>query len=90
MQFLDPTNPNPNAHKGASTVSELKGKKLAFLNNGWLSMGKIGSHIEGPLKSEHGVAQITYFSVPRNTAPPDGLLERIASEFDAAIVGMAN
>lgn len=90
MQFLDPTNPNPNAHKGASTVSELKGKKLAFLNNGWLSMGKIGSHIEGPLKSKHGVAQITYFSVPRNTAPPDGLLDRVAREFDAAIVGMAN
>jgi len=90
MQILDPTNPNPNAHKGTRVLRALAGKRLAFLNNGWTSMGKIGRLIEGPLKSAHGVAEIVHFDVPRNTAPPGNLLERVAREFDGAIVGMAN
>jgi len=90
MLILDPTNPNPHADKGSKTLRALAGKRLAYLNNGWTSMSKIGQLIEGPLKRVHGIAGIVHFDVPRNTAPPGNLLEHVAREFDAAIVGMAN
>jgi hypothetical protein len=90
MLILDPTNANPNAHKGAKALHALAGKRIAYLNNGWTSMGKIGRLIEEPLRRAHGLAEIVHFDVPRNTAPPGNLLERVAREFDGAIVGMAN
>ena len=90
MQFLDPTSPNPRKARDVKSLRDLKGKRLAYLNNGWMSMTKIGRHIEGRLKERYGVADLVFFDVPRNTEPPDGLLENVAGNFDAAIVGMAN
>ena len=90
MQFLDPTSPNPRKAHDPKALADLKGKRLAYLNNGWASMTKIGQRIEGPLKSRYGIAEIVFFDVPRNREPADGLLEQVAREFDAAIVGMAN
>lgn len=90
MQFLDPTNPNPSKKLYAPAVYELKGKRLAFLNNGWMSMTKIGQRIEGPLKAKYGVSEMIYYDVPRNMEPSGGLLDQVARECDVAIVGMAN
>jgi hypothetical protein len=90
VQFLDPTSPNPRKALDARVLKELKGKRLAYLNNGWTSMTKIGLQIEAPLKTTYGVSEIVVFDVPRNTEPPGGLLDRVAREFDGAIVGMAN
>ena len=90
MQFLDPTSPNPRKTLAPKVLGDLKGKRVAYLNNGWASMTKIGRRIEAPLKSVHGVSEIVVFDVPRNKEPSGGLLDRVAREFDAAIVGMAN
>jgi hypothetical protein len=90
MQILDPRNPCADEIIELHTLETLSGKRLAYLNNGWLSMARIGKLIEGDLKGRHGVADITYYDVPRNMEPPDGLLDLVAEEFDAAIVGMAN
>lgn len=90
MQFLDPTNPSPSRYLRVATVNELKGTRLAYLNNGWISMAKIGKRIEGQLKARHGVSELVYYDVPRNMEPAGGLLDRVAGECDAAIVGMAN
>jgi hypothetical protein len=89
VQILDPTNPRPGKKRSVPPVA-LKGARLAYLNNGWLSMTKIGRHIEGPLKSKFGVSEVVHFNVPRNMEPPGGLLDEVARDFDAAIVGMAN
>ena len=89
MQFLDPTSPNPRKSLDRKVLDRLKGKRIAYLNNGWMSMTKIGRRIEAPLKAQ-GVAEIVVFDVPRNKEPPGSLLDDVAREFDAAIVGMAN
>ena len=89
MLFLDPTSPNPRKALDPTLVGELEGKRIAYLNNGWASMTKIGQRIEAPLKS-WGVAEIVHFDVPRNKEPAGDLLDTVAREFDAAIVGMAN
>ena len=90
MQFLDPTNPNPGKALAATQIGDLRGKRVAYVNNGWLSMTKIGRLLEGPLREQHGVKEVVHFEVPRNREPPDRLLDVIAQEFDAAIVGLAN
>ena len=90
MQYLDPRNPNPNQKLFVPAVGGLKGKTLGYLNNGWLSMAKIGRRIEGQLKARHGVSQVIFYDVPRSTEPPPGLLDKVAAECQAAIVGMAN
>ena len=90
MQILDPRNPCADEMLVVPTLDTLSGKRLAYLNNGWLSMAKIGKFMEGDLKRRYGVADITYYNVPRNMEPPGGLLDLVVKEFDAAIVGMAN
>jgi hypothetical protein len=90
MQFLDPRSPNPGKHVALPRVRDLRGARIAFLNNGWLSMRRIGHRIEGPLMERYGVAEVTFYDVPRNAEPPGDLLGRLAKEYDGAIVGLAN
>jgi hypothetical protein len=90
MQFLDPTHPNPVKSLADTCVSDLNGKRVAYVNNGWLSMTRIGQLVTGRLRDQHGVKEVVCFDVPRNREPPDGLLGVIAQDFDAAIVGLAN
>ncbi|HSN40591.1 MAG TPA: hypothetical protein VLT92_10390 [Burkholderiales bacterium] len=90
MHYLDPRSPNLSKKLFVPAAGELKGKTLGFLNNGWLSMAKIGRHIEGPLKAKYGLARVLYYDVPRSMAPPAGFLEKVADECQMAIVGMAN
>jgi hypothetical protein len=90
MQYLDPRSPHPAKELAVPAVGALQGKTLGFLNNGWTSMSKLGRMIEAPLKSRFGVAEVRFYDVPRSMAPPAGLLEQVAGECQAAIVGMAN
>lgn len=90
MKTLDPRSPNPERKLRLPAIPSLRGKRLAILNNGWLSMAKIGKLIEGRLIDDYGVREVVYHNIPRNMEPPGGLLDRIAREFDAAIVGLAN
>lgn len=90
MKYLDPRNIKFATQISVPGADRLTGKKLGFINNGWMSMAKIGTNIEGPLKTEHGVAEVIYYDVPRAMAPPAGLLEQVARECELAIVGLAN
>lgn len=90
MQYLDPRNPNPGKKLLVPTVGDLKGKTLGYLNNGWISMAKIGRRIEGQLRARYGVSQVIFYDVPRSTELPPGLLDKVVRECQAAIVGMAN
>ena len=90
MQILDPTSPNRAKRASLPALESLTGKRIAFLDNGWRSMSGIGTHIEPLLRLRHGIEEMVRFDIPRNREPADGLLGRIAEEFDAAIVGMAN
>lgn len=89
MQFLDPTSPTADK-KLRRPVSELRGARVALLNNGWASMTRIGHHLEGPLKSVYGVATVVHYDVPRNREPAEGVLDGVTRDCDVAIVGLAN
>jgi hypothetical protein len=90
MEFLDPTNSRPRGPLISAAQSRLAGARLAYVSNGWNSMTRIGDHLERDLKAEYGLSEFVRYSVPRNMEPPGQLLDKIAQECDAAIVGIAN
>lgn len=90
VEYLDPVSPNGERKLFVPAVSDLAGKRIAFLNNGWLSFTRIGARMEQALKQRFGIAQMKTWPIPTSCAPEPGLLERVAAEADAAIVGMAN
>jgi hypothetical protein len=72
--------PNGEPKLFVPAVSNLAGKRIAFLNNGWLSFTRIGARMEQALKQRFGIAEMKTWPIPTSCA----------AEADAAIVGMAN
>ena len=90
LEYLEPTNPKTGKDLLVPPVGELRGKRIAFVNNGWTCFTKIGVHVEQALRERYGVAGTFTYQIPPSSAPLPGLLLRIAGECDAAIVGLAN
>ena len=90
LEYLDPRGELDDAKLAVPTLPDLRGRRLAFVNNGWRSFTRIGAALEAELKSAHGLAGMHSYAVPTAGPPEDALLERIAVECDAAVVGLAN
>lgn len=90
IEYLDPVSPNTDKKRHVPAVGELKGKTIGFLTNGWASYNAMGAKIEAVFRQQHGVKEMRTYAIPTSCAPPEGVLEQVATECDAAIVGMAN
>jgi hypothetical protein len=90
LTYLEPTNPKVRKNLLVPPVGELKGKRIAFVNNGWISFTKIGVHVAEQMLNHHGIGSMPTYQIPPSVAPTPELLDQIASECDAAIVGLAN
>lgn len=90
IEYLDPVSPNTDKTLYVPAVGELNGKRIGFLSNGWESYNTMGARIEAVFRAEHGVREVKHYAIPTSCAPPEGLLDQVAAECDAAIVGMAN
>ena len=90
IEYLDPVSPNLDKKLLVPAVGELKDKTIAFLTNGWSSYNAMGAHIAEVFGECHGIREMRTYAIPTSCAPPEGLLEQVADECDAAIVGMAN
>lgn len=90
IEYLDPTCPRTGGDLVVPAVGTLQGKVIAFLNNGWSSFAKIGERMHGALKERHGISEMRTYAIPSAMPPAAGLLDRVAAECDAAVVGMAN
>ena len=77
-------------HCADAVLGLLKGKRIAFVNNGWTSFTKIGGYLTSELKDRYGVANVPMYQIPPSVAPDPKLLDRIAAESDAAVIGLAN
>ena len=89
IEYLDPVSPNTDKKLFVPAVGDLKGKTIGFLTNGWSSYNAMGARIREVLSERHGITAMRTYSIPTSCAPPAGLLEQVAEECDAAIVGMA-
>lgn len=90
LEYFDPTNPKRESPLIVPAISELNGKKIAFINNGWPCFTKMGIQIERELRGRYAIAAMLHHQVPPSSAPKPGLLAHIAADCDAAIVGLAN
>jgi hypothetical protein len=90
IEYLDPVSPNIDKKLFVPAVGDLKGKTIGFLTNGWGSYNKMGERIEEVFTERYGIKEMRTYSIPTSCAPPEGLLERVVAECDAAVVGMAN
>ena len=90
LEYLDPTTLKKKSPLIVPAISELKGKRIGFINNGWPCFTKMGIRLERELRGRYGVAAMLHHQVPPSSAPKPGLLAKIAADCDAAIVGLAN
>lgn len=90
LQYLEPINPKKAGVLVVPAVRELRGKTIAFVNNGWSSFTKIGARMEVVLRERFAVAQMRTYRISASSGVPATLLDQIARECDAAVVGMAN
>ena len=90
LQILDPTNPKTIQESSSPTLGGLQGKTIGILNNHWTSMDAIADRMKIQLTEKYGAAGVNTYDIPAVSAAPDELLEKVASECDAAIVGLAN
>ena len=90
LSYLVPTGVRTKKKVLIPPVGTLKGKRIAFVNNGWTSFTKIGGYLTAELKDRYGAASVPTYQIPPSVAPDPRLLDRIAAESDAAIVGLAN
>ncbi len=90
LSYLVPTGLRTKKKVLIPPVGTLKGKRIAFVNNGWTSFTKIGGYVTAELKERYGAASVPMYQIPPSVAPDPKLLDRIAAESDAAIVGLAN
>jgi len=90
IEYLDPVSPNTDKKLYVPAVGALQGKTIGFLTNGWASYNAMGAKIEAVFREKHGMKAMRTYAIPTSCAPTEGLLEQVATECDAAIVGMAN
>ena len=90
IEYLVPTGLKTKKKVQIPPVGTLNGKRIAFVNNGWTSFTKIGGYLTSELQDRYGVANVPMYEIPPSVAPAPKLLDRIAAESDAAVVGLAN
>jgi len=90
LQYYEPVNRKATRSLIVPAVGDLKGKRIAFVNNGWVCFTKMGVHVKQLLVERYGVAEVPTYQIPPSAAPLPGVLEKIADECDAAIIGLAN
>ena len=90
LEYLDPMSPNLAKKLFVPAVGGIKGKRIAFVNNGWLSFTKIGVRMSEVLKARYGIADMPTYHILSSGPPTPGLLDSVVDECDAAIVGLAN
>ena len=90
IEYLDPTLPRPGGKLVAPAVSDLRGKVIGFLSNGWSSFDKIGVRMRTILVEQYGVQEMRHYSIPSSVPPPAGLFAEVARDCHVAVVGLAN
>lgn len=94
MNHLVVVSPAAEAWSKVATIAEgreeLRGTRVAIVNNGWSSMEILSPIIGSGLREEFEVAEIREWQVPYGEAAPDELFEEMIAVSDVAVVGLAN
>lgn len=72
------------------SLDTLDGKRVGIVSNGWRSMDAMSPRMAARLKERYGARQAGLFTVPLNRPITADILDQVAAQCDAAIVGLAN
>jgi hypothetical protein len=91
LTILDPV-AAPRGTSGASlpVVPTLEGRTVGILTNHWKSMDRMTERMAVRLKEIYRAAAVPVYDIPINGAMADQVKQKVISECDAAIVGLAN
>jgi hypothetical protein len=70
-------------------IATLRGARVAVLDNGWTSMDVISEILADELRGL-GAAEVRHYETPHSRPSAVELLDEIAANTDAAIVGLGN
>lgn len=91
MEILVPTaSPRGSQSLTVRPLGDLRGKRIGIVSNGWRSMEAMIPCITRRLTEQYGAREVNAFAVPLNRGITAETLEKVATECDAAIVGLAN
>ncbi len=71
-------------------IGDLRGARVAILNNRWTSMNIIAEQISIILKEQYGVAEVFEKLIPLSSAAPQQTFDEVQERADLAVVGLAN
>ena len=71
-------------------LNDLRGARVAILNNRWTSMNIISEQIAIVLKEQYGVAEVFEKLIPLSSAAPQETFDEVIEAADLAVVGLAN
>jgi len=72
------------------SLDTLDGKRVGIVSNGWRSMDAMSPRMAARLKERYGARQAGFFTVHLNRPITADILDQVAAQCDAAIVGLAN
>lgn len=91
LTILDPVGvPRETSGTKALVIPALAGCTIGILTNRWKSMDRMAERMAARLKEGYGAAAVPVYGIPINGAMSDEVREKVISECDAAIVGLAN
>ena len=90
IEYLDPRTHRPSGTLAVPGAGSLRGQWVGYLDNGWKSFTRMSGLIEQALVRELGIAGFRRYSIPTSLATPPALLDEVARDCKAAIVGLAN
>ena len=71
-------------------MGDLRGARVAILNNRWTSMNIISEQIAIVLKEQYGVAVVFEKLIPLSSSAPQETFDEVLERADLAVVGLAN
>lgn len=74
----------------APRLPSLAGRRIGLVNNSWRCMHVVAEELTRRLTAEHGVAEIVERRISAAQTLPPAVLEQMADDCDAVIVGIGN
>jgi hypothetical protein len=74
----------------APRLSTVHGRTIGIVNNSWRCMNVIADELTALLRDDYGVARIVERRISAAQTLPDDVLEAMAADCDAVVVGIGN
>lgn len=92
VDILMPYAESPSGRTGlaATRLSTVHGRTIGIVNNSWRCMNVIADELTTVLRADHGVARVVERRISAAQTLPEDMLEALAADCDAVVVGIGN